>query len=86
MTFTADPIYIVKLAFCIVILILGWVGYRKSRDKPPLYIGVAFGLFGVCYLATLLSLEETLLPALAVTRTLGYLLVIFALYRMAFRR
>ena len=86
MTVIFDPIYILNLVLCVIILILGCLGYKKSGNKLPLYIGIAFGLFGVSHLATLLGLKETLTVALIVIRTLGYLIVVFTLYRVAFRR
>ena len=43
MSFTSDPMYIVNLVLCIIILALGCWGYRKTGDKVPLYVGVAFG-------------------------------------------
>ncbi len=86
MTFTCDPIYITNLILCVIILVLGIIGYRKSGDMSPLYIGIAFGLFGVSHLVTLLGLKVTLTTFLIVIRTLAYLIVIFTLYRVAFRR
>lgn len=79
-----DPIYVVNLILCIVILVFGIVGYRRSKSVIPLYIGIAFGLFGLSHLATLMGLKETLGVALIVVRTLAYLLVAFALYKTAF--
>jgi hypothetical protein len=55
-------------------------------DKVPLYVGTAFGLFGVSHLMTLLGLREALKTVLIVIRTLTYLLVAFALYTVAFKR
>ena len=86
MTFTCDPIYITNLVLCIIILVFGCLGYKKSGDKLPLYIGVAFGLFGVSHLVTLLGLKEALTVFLIVIRTIAYLMVAFALYLAAFRR
>ena len=86
MTFNWDPIYTTNLVLCIIILALGWLGYKKSGDKSPLFIGIAFGLFGLSHLATLLGLKETLEIVLIVIRTIAYLLVAFTLYRVAFRR
>ncbi len=86
MTFICDPIYITNLVLCIVILVLGWLGYKKSGDRSPLYIGIAFGLFGISHLATLLGLKEILTTVLIVIRTLAYLLVAFTLYRVALKR
>ena len=46
MALVLDPIYIVNLTLCIIILILGIFGYRKKGNPVPLYVGIAFGLFG----------------------------------------
>jgi len=86
MTFIWDPIYTTNLVLCIIILVLGGLGYKKSRNKLPLYIGIAFGLFGISHLATLLGLKETLTTVLIIIRTFAYLIVAFTLYRVAFKR
>jgi uncharacterized membrane protein (UPF0136 family) len=79
-----DSITVVNLVLCIIILVLGLVGYRRSREASSLYVGIAFGLFGLSHLATLLGLKDPLKVALIVVRTLAYLLVAFALYKVAF--
>ena len=81
MTFTWDPIYTLNLVLCIAIVTLGYWGCKKKEDKVPLYIGTAFGLFGISHLATLLGLKETLTDILITIRTLAYLTVAFALYK-----
>ena len=86
MTFIADPIYITNLVLCIIILVFGILGYKRSRDISPLCVGIAFGIFGLSHLMTLLDLKATLTTFLIVIRTIAYLLVVFALYRIAFRR
>jgi uncharacterized membrane protein len=80
-----DPIYFVNLVLCVIILVFGLVGWRRSGKSSLLYLGVAFGLFGVSHLATLIGLKYSLENALVVVRTLAYLLVAFALYQIAFR-
>jgi hypothetical protein len=84
MSIVWDPITTVNLVLCIVILAFAVVGYRRSGKAFPLYIGIAFGLFGLSHLATLLGLKDSLAGVLIVVRTLAYLLVAFALYRVAF--
>jgi uncharacterized membrane protein (UPF0136 family) len=84
MSFVWDPIYTVNLVLCAVILVFGIIGYQRSKSVIPLYIGIAFGLFGLSHLATLLSLKEMLQVPLIVVRTLAYLIVAFALYKTAF--
>jgi len=86
MTFTLDPMYLTNLVLCIVILIFGCLGYAKSRDLSTLLIGIAFGLFGFSHLTTLLGVQTALTTALIVIRTIAYLLVVFALYKVVFRR
>ena len=86
MTVILDPIYILNLVLCIIILILGCAGYKKKGDKLPLHIGIAFGLFAVSHLATFLGLKEALTIPLIVIRTLAYFIVVYTLYRVAFKR
>ena len=86
MALVLDPMYIVNLTLCIIILVLGFFGYRKTGNPAPLYIGVAFGLFGVSHLATILGLKADLEAVLIVIRTATYLLVIFALYTILRKR
>ena len=86
MTFTMDPIYLTNLILCAIILALGIVGYRNSDDKVPLFIGIAFGLFGVSHLLTLLGLKEMLTVFLIVIRTIAYVMVAATLFRIALQR
>jgi CHASE2 domain-containing sensor protein len=81
MVFVPDPIVILNLILCIVILAIGCAAYWKSRDINALLIGIAFGLFGLTHLNTLLGLS--LFPDLmfAILRLCGYFLVAAALYR-----
>ena len=80
MEFTGDPVYVVNLALCIVIFILGYWGYRKKKDTMPLYIGIAFGLFGISHIVTLFDMASSLTDVLIVIRVIAYLIVVFALY------
>lgn len=86
MTVVLDPVYILNLVLCIIILGLGFLGYKKSKDKSPLYIGIAFGLFGISHLLTILGLRETLQVFLLAIRIIAYLMVAFTMFRIAFRR
>ena len=83
---TLDPIYVTNLVLCIIILVLGILGYKKLGDKLPLYIGIAFGLFGISHLVTLLGLEESPTVFLIVIRTIAYLTVAVTVYRLAFKQ
>ena len=79
-----DIIYVINLVLCVVIFIFGLMGWRKSKKVLPLYIGIAFGLFGLSHLATILGQAAQLEVLLIVIRTLAYLIVVYAVYKAAF--
>ena len=77
-------IYVINLVLCVVIFIFGLMGWRRSGKVLPLYIGIAFGLFGLSHLATILGQAAQLEVLLIVIRTLAYLIVVYAVYKVAF--
>ena len=81
-----DPMTAVNLVLSVIILVLGYWGYKKSNDKMLLYVGIAFGLFGISHIATLLDFKESLESVLIIIRTLAYLTVIYAVYTVALKR
>ncbi|AGB03220.1 hypothetical protein [Methanoregula formicica] len=70
----------VNLVLCIVIVILGFLCFKKSGERLPAFIGAAFGLFGISHAATIAGLAASLELPLIVIRTLAYVLVIVALW------
>jgi hypothetical protein len=86
MQFVWDTQYVINLILCIVILVFGIIAWQRSKNLVPLYVGIAFGLFGLSHLATLLSLKTALNTLLIIIRLLAYLLVTYAVYLMAFRK
>jgi hypothetical protein len=79
MDITFDPITTVNLILSLTILVLGVAAYGNKRNSFALYIGAAFGFFGLSHLLTLLGLAQSLTVFLIIIRTLAYLIVIFAL-------
>jgi hypothetical protein len=79
-----DPVLIANLIFCIIIVILSYWAYKKIKNTSMLYIGAAFGLFGISHLAVLMGYDSSLM-ALIIVRSLGYIMVIIALLRAGFR-
>jgi hypothetical protein len=79
-----DPMNALGLTFNIIILILGYWGYIKSGDKAPLYISIAFILFGISYIITILGLGTPL--EILIIRAIAYLIFTFAVYKLAFKR
>jgi uncharacterized membrane protein (UPF0136 family) len=78
-------ITIINLILCVIILCIGIWGYNKKKAAMELYIGIAFGLFGVSHLLTLLGMAASLDVLLIIVRLAAYLLVIFALYKLVAR-
>ncbi|MCK9151417.1 hypothetical protein [Methanobacterium alcaliphilum] len=80
-----DPVIIANLFFCIVIVILSFWAFKKIKNIAILYIGAAFGLFGISHLAVIIGYEssETIL---IIIRGLAYVLVIIALIKAVYER
>jgi len=81
-----DPIYLINLILCIIIVVFGYLGFKKAKERWPLYIAISFGLFGLSHLLTLLGLREALTGFLIAIRTIAYLLVAYTLYLAAFKK
>ncbi len=79
-----DTMNALGLTFNIIILVLGYWGYKKSRDKAPLYISAAFVLFGISYIIAILNLGGT--QEILIIRAIAYLVLTFAVYKLAFKR
>jgi hypothetical protein len=79
---SVDPVTAVNFALSLVIVALAVIAYSKKKQDLPLYVGVAFGLFGLSHLLTLAGLANALTVALIIIRTLAYLTIILALIRL----
>ena len=86
MQFTWNTLTFVNLILCIAILIFGIISWQRTKNRVVLYVGTAFGLFGLSHLASLLGLSTTLNIALIVVRTSAYLLVTYALFLAAYSK
>jgi hypothetical protein len=81
-----DPITTTNFVLCIVILALGIWAYAKKKGDVPLYIGIAFGLFAISHLMTILGLAGSLAIFLIILRVIAYLLVVVALCRILVKK
>ena len=77
-----DTTTIINLVLSVVIVALAIVAYTSKKSKIVMYIGAAFALFGISHLMTLIGLDMALASVLLIIRTLAYLIVIFALYKV----
>jgi len=71
-----------NFALCVVIVVLAVVAYSNKKNAIALYIGAAFGLFGLSHFITLVGFAQLLTSALVIIRTLAYLIIVFALLRL----
>jgi uncharacterized membrane protein (UPF0136 family) len=85
-TIVWDTMTFINLVLCGAILVLGVVGYYKKESNAILYIGIAFGLFGISHLSTLLGYRTILEGVLIWVRTIGYLVVIIAVITLLLER
>lgn len=81
-----DAVTIISFVLCLLILALGCLGYAKRKDRSQFSIGVAFGLFAVSHLFTLLGIEREFELTMILIRIFGYLIVVFTLYNIEFKR
>jgi multisubunit Na+/H+ antiporter MnhE subunit len=78
-----EPILVVNLLLCLLVLFIGWMGYKKSKKTVPLFIGLAFGLFAATHLFTIFGLKKAFLGASIIIRIIAYLMVCLAVWRSA---
>ncbi len=79
-------ITLVNLILAAVVLVLGIWAYARKQSKAGLLVGVAFGLFAVAHLLTLLGMATTLNTLLILIRVLGYVAAMAAVYRLGTQR
>ena len=72
---------LVNFIFCLIIMILGLSKAKKSQ--PALLIGLAFGLFMVSHLADAFGILRLTPGSLMSIRILGYLVIIWAMTKLA---
>lgn len=75
-----DAITLVNLILATIILIMGIWAYMIDKIQSILYVGLAFGLFALSHLFTILGLHQSLEVPIIIIRLLAYLLVIYATY------
>jgi uncharacterized membrane protein (UPF0136 family) len=80
MVFVPDLVSVLNTVLCVIIVILGILVYLQKGQTSALLIGIAFGLFAISHIYTLLGLASSWESAMITARTSGYLLVIAALY------
>ena len=73
-------ITVLNLILASIVFVLGIWAYARKKTGAPLLVGMAFGLFAIAHLLTLLGLAGTLNTLLIGIRTIGYLTTMVAVY------
>ena len=71
---------VMNLIFCLIVLAMGIWAYFKNKSYAALYLGIAFAFYAVSHVLGLMGLAESLNMVGVVTRAIGYLLTIYAVY------
>ncbi|GAB4308478.1 MAG: hypothetical protein Kow0019_05000 [Methanobacteriaceae archaeon] len=79
---TWDPLALINLVFCVIIVLLGAWCYIKKKNTLAIYIGIGFGLFGISHFMVLIGADSASI-SLVIIRSLGYLVVILAVLKEA---
>ena len=79
MACVSDPVAIINLSLCIMVVVLGFMGFRKNNDKASLAVAIAFWLFGISHLITLIGMSARFSNFVIIVRMIAYLIVVSAL-------
>ena len=79
MNYTWVAVTVANILFCLIIVILGYLGYAKNKSELPLYLAVAFALFCLSHILALLSQSSLLGNLIIIIRGLAYIIIILAL-------
>jgi hypothetical protein len=81
-----DPVTTFNLFLSAGISALGIAGWARVKNALALFIGIAFGLFALSHLATILGRAESLEALLILMHATAYIFVAIAVYKVAFPR
>jgi hypothetical protein len=76
-----DPTTLVNFIFGVIIVILGLWVFRLKKYTLALYVALGFGLFVISWLELLVGAISSNNISIILIRALGYLVIIFALFR-----
>jgi PAS domain S-box-containing protein len=83
MSFNPDPVSLINLSFCIAVVILSGWWCRKTGSRTPLFVGLAFGLFGISHFLILTNLNKTFEQIQIAIRIAAYAIVATGLFFIA---
>jgi hypothetical protein len=75
-----DPVVLTNLVLSLIVLILGIWAYAAAKSRAALYVGIAFGLFAVTHLLSMLGLAAMLAALIIIVRIIAYVIVMYSIY------
>ena len=81
-----NTVAVLNLIFTIIVCALGIWGYTRKKYDVLLYIGIAYGVFAISHLLTALGLSGSLNIFIIIIRIIAYLLLIYAVYKLASKK
>jgi predicted Na+-dependent transporter len=76
-----DAIGLVNFLLNLAIIVVGYLGFEKTKNQVYSYISIAFVIFAVTNLTTALELAALYTYPLIVLRVIGYATILFGLYK-----
>ena len=83
---SVDHTTLMNFIFGVIIVILGLWVFKLKKYTLALYVALGFGLFAISWLEILLGATNSNNISIILIRALGYLVIIFALFREAILR
>ena len=75
----AFPLFLLNLCLCVTLTFLGYLNYKKTKNKLAYYIALSQFIFGIAYIIEYLEINTILDVSAAIMRLIAYLVIIFAL-------
>jgi uncharacterized membrane protein YhfC len=75
-----DPVVLTNLILSLIVFILGIWAYAAVKSRSALYVGIAFGLFAITHLLSMLGLAAMLSVLIIIVRIIAYVIVMYAIY------
>ena len=81
-----DLVNMINLILSLAIFAMGCLGYGIKKDKNSFHIGVAFGRFSISHMITLFRMEISFQSTMILIRLFGYLIILFVMRQIDFKK
>ena len=81
---SSDPIGLLNMILCAIIIIFGYLNYKRKANSIALFIAIAYAIFGVSHIMSYFGLADDYPVLIAVIRLFGYFVIIYILQAKLF--